>query len=102
MAAGIGVVALSSFAYFGLSADGDAADLRRTCAPNCAPDRVDAVRSKLVLANVSLGVGVAAFGVAGALWLLKGSAPPPSSSLRLDVVPTHGRGAAVVATFSAP
>jgi hypothetical protein len=102
VAGGVGVLALSSFAYFGLSAQGEADDMRRTCAPNCAPERVDSVRSKFVAANVSLGVGVAALGVAGALWLMQGSRPPPSSSLRLDVVPTRGQGASVVATFNAP
>jgi hypothetical protein len=104
VAAGVGVVALSSFAYFGLSAQGEAADLRRTCAPSCPTERVDAVRSKLVVANVSLGVGVAAIGVGAALWLMQGSpSPPAASSLRFDVVPAaRGKGATLTATLSAP
>src|SRR5262249_20153183 len=35
VAAGVGVVALSSFVYFGLSASNQASDLRRECKPNC-------------------------------------------------------------------
>jgi hypothetical protein len=104
VAAGVGVAALSSFAYFGLSAQGEADDMRNTCAPNCPVERVDAVRSKLVVANVSLGVGIASLGLAAVLWVTQGPpSPQPTSSLRLDVVPSAiGRGASVVATVSAP
>jgi hypothetical protein len=104
VAAGVGVAALSSFAYFGLSAQGEADDLRKTCAPSCPVERVDAVRSKLVVANVSLGVGIASLGLAAVLWVTQGPpSPQPSSSLRLDVVPSaNGRGASVVATINAP
>jgi hypothetical protein len=105
VAAGFGALALSSFAYFGLSAQGEADDMRNTCAPSCPVERVDAVRSKLVVANVSLGVGVASLGLAAVLWLTQGptSPPPPTTSRRLDVVPTErGRGASVVATINAP
>jgi hypothetical protein len=103
IAAGVGVLALSSFAYFGLAAQSDATDMRNTCKPNCPADRVDAARSKLVVANVSLGVVIAAFGVAGALWLLQPQAPQQATSLRFDVVPAErGHGASVLATVSGP
>jgi hypothetical protein len=104
VAAGIGALALSSAVYFGLKAKGDTSDLLRTCAPNCAPSDVDPVRSELLAANVSLGIGLVALGVAGALWLVQGSASArPASSLRFDVVPTaRGQGAALVTTLSAP
>jgi hypothetical protein len=104
VAAGVGAVALSSFAYFGLSAQGEADDMRNSCAPNCPLERVDAVRSKLVVANVSLAVGIASLGLAAVLWVTQAPpAPQPSTSLRLDVVPAErGRGAGVVATITAP
>ncbi len=104
VAAGVGVLALSSFAYFGLLASSDASNLRETCAPHCREDDVDAVRSKLVIANVSLGVGIVALGVAGALWLAEGSSTPRStSSFRFDLVPAaHGRGVVAGTTFSVP
>jgi hypothetical protein len=104
VAAGVGVVALSSFAYFGITASNDAADLRRECKPNCPVDQVDAVRSKLVVANVSLGVGVVALGVAGVLWLVRGSsAPKPATAVTFDVLPVgRGEGAQVLTTISAP
>jgi hypothetical protein len=57
VAGGIGLLALSSFAYFGLSGNSDASHLRDTCAPSCPEQDVSAVRSKLVAANVSLVQG---------------------------------------------
>jgi hypothetical protein len=104
VAAGVGVVALSSFVYFGLSASNQASDLRRDCKPNCPSESVDEVRSKLVVANVSLGVGVVALGVAGVLWLVRGSsAPKTANAVTLDVLPLgRAEGAALVTTISAP
>ena len=54
---GVGAAALGVFAYFGVAGKNDADNLRATCAPGCAPSRVDAVRAKLVTADVALGVG---------------------------------------------
>jgi hypothetical protein len=104
VAAGVGAVALTTFAYFGLSASSDAETLRKECAPSCASERVDAIRNKLVVANVSLGIGIAALGVGGALWLLQGApAPKTASGLHFDVIPLGaGQGAQVVTTFTAP
>ena len=62
-AAGVGVVAFASFAFFGLSGQSELADLER-CKPYCTMDRVDSARTKLIIADISLGVGVVALGVA--------------------------------------
>lgn len=48
------------FAYFAATAQSDANHLRATCAPGCAPSAVSAVRTKEIVADVSLGVGIAA------------------------------------------
>lgn len=61
---GVGVVALGSFAYFGLLARSTANDLRATCAPACPEDDVSRVRSKLLVADVSLAVSLLSFGAA--------------------------------------
>ena len=63
---GLGVVALGSFAFFGLSGKSDVDDMRQPggCAPNCSQSQVDSARTKLVIADISLGVGVVALGVA--------------------------------------
>jgi len=60
---GLGVVALGSFAFFGLSGKGEVADLQG-CKGHCAQDDVDKARTKLVIADISLGVGIVALGVA--------------------------------------
>ena len=69
--AGVGVVALGSFAYFGLRGRSQLDDLESTCAPRCDPSDRDAVHTKLLIADVSLGVAVVSFGVATWLFLRK-------------------------------
>lgn len=66
---GVGVVALGSFAYFGITARNDASDLRSTCAPGCAESDVDSVRTRLLVADLSLGVSLISFGVATYLFV---------------------------------
>jgi serine/threonine protein kinase len=61
---GIGVVALGSFAVFGLGGKSDVSTLEKECKPNCAQSDVDSARTKLIIADISLGVGVVALGVA--------------------------------------
>jgi hypothetical protein len=61
---GVGVVALGSFAFFGLSGKSDVSDLRNSCAPGCDQSQVDKARTKLIIADISLAVGVVALGVA--------------------------------------
>ncbi len=68
--AGVGAAALGSALYFRLRADGDADDLRSTCAPSCDPAQRDALSEKLVVANVSLGLGVGALAAAAVTWVL--------------------------------
>lgn len=69
---GIGVVALGSFAFFGLSGKSDVSDLEaENCKPHCSQDRVDKARSKLIIADVSLGIGIVSLGVATILILTR-------------------------------
>jgi hypothetical protein len=55
----IGVVALGSFAYFGLSGKSQEA-----CKPYCTQDEADAMRRSYLAADVSLGVAVLSLGAA--------------------------------------
>ena len=70
--AGLGVVALGSFAVFGLQGRADAADLRAGCGAtaSCTDDQVGAVRSKYLIADISLGVGIVALGAATLVYVL--------------------------------
>ena len=71
---GLGAV---GFAYFGLSAR--SADLGLdACAPNCEPSNVAAIRRDYLLANVSLGLGLAGVVTASVLWLTSPAADRPA------------------------
>jgi len=72
IAAGVGAIGLATFTFLHLSAWGDYHELEETCGPTgCDPEEVDAVRTKLIVADVSLGVGVTAIGVGVVLALLR-------------------------------
>jgi hypothetical protein len=53
---GIGAAALGTFAYFGLRARHDSDVLHDTCAPACPHDDVAALKTKVLIADVALGV----------------------------------------------
>jgi hypothetical protein len=80
---GVGVLALGSFAYFGVTGQHDKNALANSCAPShsCAQDDVSAAHTKLIVADASLAVGVVALAVA-TVWLLRSSGsptiPPPA------------------------
>jgi hypothetical protein len=62
---GIGIVALGSFVIFGLGGKSDVDDLKDSnCKPQCDESKVDKARTKLIIADISLGVGIVALGVA--------------------------------------
>lgn len=60
----VGLAAFGAMAGLAVSASGDESSLRTSCAPNCAQGDVDAIQTKLVLANVAMGVGIVGLGVA--------------------------------------
>lgn len=65
---GVGVVGLAGFTWLGLTARSKESELEDDCSPACSKARVSSVRTRYVLSNVSLGVGVAALGAAA--WVL--------------------------------
>jgi hypothetical protein len=67
---GIGVIALGSFAIFGIGGKNDVDDLQK-CKPYCKEADVDSARTKLIIADISLGVGVVALGVATYMFLTR-------------------------------
>lgn len=82
-----GAVALGGFAYFGISGRRDASDLAEGCGRNktCDESQVSPIRTKLLIADVSLGVGLVSLGAATYLFFAGNEkpAPPPVSA---DVV----------------
>jgi hypothetical protein len=69
---GAGAAGVTAFAVLAAMGKHDLDEMRKEggCAPNCAESQVDAARTKIIAANVSLGIGVVAAAV-GTLWLLK-------------------------------
>ena len=98
---GFGVLGLGSFALFGLLGKGEADTYQETCAPTktCNEDDVAATRTKLIVADVSLGVGVAALGVGIALILYNKLSDPDQAapSARIDFGPLPGGAAGAFA-----
>ena len=100
VAGGVGVVSLALFAGLGLSGQSKVDDLQK-CKPNCAQDDVDSARTKLIVADVFLGVGVVALGVGAYLFFTRPKGETKAHarderglfrSLRLDAGRTAGGG----------
>lgn len=97
VAGGIGATGMGVFAILGAMGQSEKNHLSDTCAPlgTCDPSEVSAARTKLLIADVSLGVGVVSLGVA-AYFLVRHinspSAPAQASRVGIDVA-TMGDGA---------
>jgi hypothetical protein len=98
----VGVVGLASFATFGIMGKGEVDDLQG-CKPNCKQADVDKARTKLIIADISLGVGVVALGVAAFMYLTRPKVEAKTqmgTSVRFDAGPVPGGGTAgLVGTF---
>lgn len=60
----VGLAGFGAMAAFAVMANGDESSLRTSCAPHCAQSDVDAIQTKLTLANVMMVVGIVGVGVA--------------------------------------
>jgi hypothetical protein len=98
---GVGVVGLGLFATFGaigLSEKSDAEDPAGGCAPNCTDDEVSSIRGKFLVADISLGVGIAAIGAAVIVAFASGggggeeAARAPAPSFSVGAAPLPGGG----------
>jgi hypothetical protein len=98
---GVSAVGFGSFVFFGLSAKSEHGKLKDACAPSCTSDQMKTGRTNALIADISLGVGVAA--LAGSItWALLShpSEPHSAASARLSVAPTpHGGFAAFTTPF---
>lgn len=62
---GVFVAGAATTAIFAVMANGDESDLRSSCAPRCSDDDRDGIKTKLVVANVGMFVGIAGLALAG-------------------------------------
>jgi len=90
----VGVAAMGSFAYFGITGRRDAAELEDLCGYNktCTEAQVSPVRTKLLVADISLGIGIISLGAAAYVFFTRPKAAPPP--IAADVV--VGRGSTSV------
>jgi hypothetical protein len=79
---GVGVAGGVMTAVFAISANSAESDLRSTCAPSCDASKKSPIDTKVVLANVGLGVGIAGLGLAVVTTVLAntGSSPPRATT----------------------
>jgi len=70
---GLSVVVLATSAFLGLTGRQQLSDLRATCAPACTDAQVTPVRTRLVVSDVTLGVGLVGAAVAVSLFAFRGS-----------------------------
>jgi hypothetical protein len=60
---GVGVAGVAAFGVLAAIGQHDVDEMRRTCAPSCDSSSVDGAKTKIIVADVSLGVGLVAAGV---------------------------------------
>jgi hypothetical protein len=95
---GAGLLAIGTGALF-IAWGNDDNDKLSQCAPFCSQGSVDRVSSLYTTANVSIGVGVAALGVATYLFLTSGPSkekPPTQAAYSVDVQSTPSGAFATV------
>jgi hypothetical protein len=92
----VGAAGFGGLTYFGLKARAAESDLDK-CRPDCTQSGVDDTRRKYLLANVSLGVGIAG-ATSTLVWLLVAKPRPVESSrqVRLDLEADPGGASALV------
>ncbi|MBX3192087.1 MAG: hypothetical protein KF819_34170 [Labilithrix sp.] len=103
---GIGILALGSFAIFGISGKSDVSEMEgpgtNACKPKCPEDRVDSARTKLIVADISLGISLVALGVATYMILTRPKIDTDNAvktglrSVTFDVGPTVGGAAGTI------
>jgi hypothetical protein len=74
---GVGLAALAGAGYFAWSGRRERQELSETCSPRCADEQVDPVRSKYLVADVLLALGVASIGTGAYFYF---STPTPTRS----------------------
>lgn len=98
---GAGLVSLGVGAVFLASGKGDHSDMESGCAKtrSCSQSEVDSAKTKLLVGDVAVGVGIVGIGAAIVLALVSKDEPAPKpAATRLEVKPVTG---GAFATFGA-
>jgi hypothetical protein len=67
--AGVGTLGVAGFTMFAILGNNRQGELERSCAPNCQSSQVDSVRTKYMIADTCLGVGLVSLGLATYLFM---------------------------------
>jgi hypothetical protein len=91
---GVGALGIGSFALFAVLGSRQQADLEHDCAPTCRSSQVDSVKTKYLIADLSLGMGLAALGAATYLYVTNRNRKSPSreSTPLVGFAPRPGPG----------
>jgi hypothetical protein len=90
---GVGAAALVATGVFWVWGRSDYSNLQGSCSPSCNPSDVSGVRTKLIVGDVALGVGVVSLGLAAWLFFThRQENPPPAPAAQLVVKPQPGGG----------
>jgi hypothetical protein len=88
---GVAVVGGALFTGLAISGQSDVDNLRVTCAPNCSQSSVDSARTKIIVANVALGVGIASLGAATVWFLLSRGSKGETTAVSFQPTPQGPR-----------
>lgn len=82
---GVGVAGLAGFGALGAWGHSSESKLQDTCSPYCSKSDISSVRTKYLLADVSLGVGIASLAAGAYFFFSSRAEAPPSHAAGLDV-----------------
>lgn len=87
---GVGAAGVATFGAMGAWGRSSEFQLEGRCAPRCSKDELASVRTKYLLADVSLGVGIASLAVGAYLLFRPDSDAPKAGRVSFDVRPGTG------------
>lgn len=85
---GVGAVGGVMTVAFAVSANNAESDLRSSCAPHCDSSEKSSIDTKIVLANVGLGIGLVGVGVAVVTTVMENRAPKLAKPVKPETPPS--------------
>ena len=89
--ASLGALAVGGFTLFAVLGNSQQRDLEKSCAPYCQSSQVDSVRTKYLIADTCLGVGLISLGVATYVYISnrgkKSDTPDRRGTISVELVP---------------
>jgi len=89
---GLGAAGLGSFAVFALVGNSKQDKLETSCKPNCTDSDLKPMKTSYLIADISLGVGVASLLAAGIFYVGRPQERPPSAQVGFTPLPGGGAG----------